>query len=61
LKKITFDRNVINDDIDRLKKLGYTDDQIEIFVGVEQARARVRDQQPSFFDRLLRLFRGGPR
>jgi len=56
--RIVFDRNVLDADVDRLKKQGYPDDLIELFIDDGQARARAIGtigSQSSLFNSVKRL------
>ena len=56
MKRIVFDRNVVDADVANLKRLGYPDDLIEIYIHGGQARARLLNQKLSLTDKIRLLF-----
>ena len=56
MKRIVFDREVVDADVQRLKALGYPDELIEIFISDGQARARLLGNRLPLIDRIRLLF-----
>ena len=56
MRKITFDRDVIDADVQRLKELGYPDSLIELFVDEDTMRARPLGSKPTLRERIRMLF-----